>query len=79
MNLAFGRIYDAHLPSPSPSSSLSSPAFPPPRVQVAGSQCTAGRACYAPATVLTCGMALAATGVGIVLATVRKEMRRRAG
>ncbi|GAA6039131.1 hypothetical protein JCM8097_005341 [Rhodosporidiobolus ruineniae] len=76
-NLLFGRIYDSHTPSTSPSllallpTSLSSTA-------AAGATCTAGRDCYVSTFRITTGMGVAAVGVGLVLATVRRGMKVRA-
>ncbi|GAA5882699.1 hypothetical protein JCM16303_006551 [Sporobolomyces ruberrimus] len=76
-NLIFGKIYDSRshllpLPSrphsPSQIELLSKPAL----------ECLAGRECYAPAFKLTISMAVAAMVVAFVLATARKQMKRRA-
>ncbi|GAA5881119.1 hypothetical protein JCM3774_000879 [Rhodotorula dairenensis] len=78
-NLIFGRIYDSHLVESS-SSSFSSFELLDLGLGPGGGgpTCTAGRACFIRATYLTCGMSLAATAVGLVLALARKEMRTRA-
>jgi len=68
-NLLFGRIYDAHVPH-SPRTSFVA--------AVASGTCTLGRACYAPAFVLTSCMALGALALGLWLALGRKAMRVRA-
>ncbi|GAA5977692.1 hypothetical protein JCM11641_001380 [Rhodosporidiobolus odoratus] len=72
-NLIFGRIYDSHSHSPSPSSLLSDLFLIAP-----AAVCLEGRGCYSTAFRLTTGMGIAAIGVGVVLATVRNRMKVRA-
>ncbi|GAA5941718.1 uncharacterized protein JCM15063_002651 [Sporobolomyces koalae] len=67
-NLIFGRIYDSR------SRKISMPKL---ETQRPGPMCLAGRDCYAPAFRMTLGMAATAVLVGIILATLRRKMKRR--